>query len=310
MIKNFNLDFLKKKLTKSTINYKSILLHKDNFYNQDEADVSIILGVRERTNLLLKCLDYINYAKAQTKLKVNVTVVQHDNISSARLHSIEKKASYIFLPIKNFNTEDLFSQSLCFNVGFLSNKNAKYYIFHDCDLLLPHDFLKIFENSYFNNQPKWLQGYFGKSFFLINRQESKKILNLNGVANLYRVEHCIKGLPVAVGGSIIVSKDIFEQVGGYDPELFYGWSQSSEFFWIKLLCTQKEIGVTSTCHQYEKEINFVYPNNPPLMLYHLFHDHDDNPRWGYMHELYQSFLQFPYAEKIDYIETKRKLFKL
>lgn len=310
MIKNLNLDFLKKKLIDSTVNYKSILLHNENYFFKDEVDISIIIGVKERTKLLYKCLDYINYAKKQTDLKIGVTVVQHDRFASARLNCIERGASYIFMPIENFDTGGLFSQPLCFNVGFLSNKKAKLYIFHDCDLLYPHDFFKIFEKNYFKKDLKWMQSYFGKSFYLINKRESKKILDLNGIANLYRVEHCIKGHPIAVGGSIIVDGETFEKVGGYDPELFFGWSQSSEFFWTKLLCTHKEINAVTSCHQYEKDTNFAYPNNPPLMLYHLHHEESENPFWGNMHEIYKSFSYFTYEEKMDYIQTKNKLFKL
>ena len=48
---------------------------------------------------------------------------------------------------------------------------------------------------------------------------------------------------------------MFFEVGGYDPELFYGWSPEDLFFWDKIE-SMESIGIT---------------DNPKNEIYHMYH---------------------------------------
>lgn len=305
---NYNADTLISLLKENKIDYKRILSHKDNFVGTNEVDISVVIGVQGREKHLSKCLDYLNYSKEHCNLKVNAIVVQQGDYPTCRLKSIDKGASYVFIPLEDVQTNNLFSPALGYNVGYLANPNAKMIMFHGCDVLFPHDFFKVFEKDYFNKDFKWMQNYFGKSLYYLNKEQTKKVFNLNGLFNLYNLQNVEKGYPGAPGGSITVTKQAFDDVGGFDPELFFGWAPEDSFFWTKLLCLVKEVGVMRACHQFENEINFCYPNNPPLRLYHLFHEPTTNTKWGEMTEMHDSFWNFSYDDKMKYINIKRDEF--
>jgi predicted glycosyltransferase involved in capsule biosynthesis len=306
---NYNSDKLIEILKDRKIDYKRLLSHKENFFGKEKVDISIVIGIQGREKHLKKCFDYLNYAKDHCGLKIGVIVVQQGNEPTCRLHSIEKGASYIFLPLEDLNTNGLYSPALGYNVGFLANPNANMFMFHGCDILFPHDFFKIFEAEYYNRDFKWLQNYFGKSLYYLNKDQTKKVFDLNGLFNLYNLPNVEKGSPGAPGGSITVRKEAFMEVGGFDPELFYGWAPEDSFFWTKLLCMVKKIDTMRACHQFESEINSCYPNNPPLRLYHLFHESTGNSKWGEMTEMHDAFWNLLHEEKLKYIEVKRHEFE-
>jgi hypothetical protein len=59
----------------------------------------------------------------------------------------------------------------------------------------------------------------------------------------------------APGGSILVDKLMFTEVGGFDNELFSGYSPEDRFFWNKLSLFTTVISAS----------------NPPIELFHMNH---------------------------------------
>lgn len=307
---NYNLDFFVNKIESNRIDYSRILRNRHNILNKEPVELSIIIGTKGRDRYLKKCLDYLNYSLSHCGIKSSVIVVQHDHNPTHKNICIKHNCSYVFVPIEETNTENQYSRSLAYNIGYFANPDVNTLIFHDIDVLFPHDYFKIYEEHYYRRGIKWLQNFNGKSLYCLDREQSKKIFDLNGISNLYVFPDSIKGGPGAAGGSVTCNKDLFLEVGGYDPEIFYGWAPEDSMFWTKLLCTQIEPGPMRNCHQFSNIIDYVYADTPPLRLYHLFHDPVPNAKWGEMQEIHDSFWSFSYEDKMKYIEIKRKLFKI
>jgi hypothetical protein len=307
---SYNLDFFIQKLDKSNINYKKLLTNKNNVIQSDPVDVSIIIGTKDRDRYLKKCLDYLKYSLSQSSINAKIIVVQHDKRPTHRDMSLKAECSYVFLPLDSTDTDGLYSRALAYNVGVFANVNAEYFIFHDIDTLFPHDYFKQYEEHYLKKGIKWLQNFNGKSLYCMNKDQSEYVFNLNGIANLYAIPGVVKGGPGAAGGSLTCSRELFFKVGGYDPEVFWGWAPEDSMFWTKLLCMVRETGPIRNCHTYANELEWVYADNPPLRLYHLFHDPVPNTKWGEMQEIHDAFWALEYEDKMKYIEKKKALFKI
>jgi hypothetical protein len=307
---SYNLDFFIDRVSKANINYKKLLSHKDSLIDSKPVELSIIIGTKDRDKYLKKCLDYLKFSLSQSTINAGIVVVQHDKNPTHREMAISSGASYVFVPLKDTDTEGLYSRALAYNIGYFANSSADYLIFHDIDTLFPHDYFKVFEEHYLRKGIKWLQNFYSKSLEILNKEQSKYVFDLHGIANLYTIKNVHKAQPGAAGGSVTCSKELFLNVGGYDPEIFYGWAPEDSMFWTKLLCMVKEIGPIRNCHTFANEINYVYADTPPMRLYHLFHDPVHNSRWGEMQEIHDAFWSFSYEDKMRYIKVKKNMFKL
>ena len=95
--------------------------------------------------------------------------------------------------------------------------------------------------------------------------------------------------------AIFVQKDLFFEVGGYDPELFYSNAPEDIFFWNKI----DEISKMEIC------------DNPEIDLFHMIHPvtYHDNPRIQEMLTLSKSFQTAKPEEKKEFIELKKESLK-
>jgi len=97
----------------------------------------------------------------------------------------------------------------------------------------------------------------------------------------------------APGGSILVTRDLFFKVGGFDPELFHSYSPEDLFFWDKMnLYT-----VVGSC------------DDPANEVYHLDHplQQNNNPDFGCMTRLYKRWSVLSVKDKMGICRYKRKL---
>ena len=308
---NYNLKFFLDKIKDKKINYKKLLSSSYNVLNNDPVEISVIIGTKDRDKYLKKCLDYFNYSISQSNIKAKVIVVQHDKYPTHREIALNGNASYVYISLDDTDTEGQYSRALAYNVGYFANPNADYLIFHDIDTLFPHDFFKRYEQEYLRGKGiRWLQNFNGKSLYCMNKEQSKYVFDLNGIANLYTIPGVEKGGPGAAGGSLTCRTDLFLEVGGYEPEIFYGWAPEDSMFWTKLLCLEREVGPIRNCHTFSNEINYVYADIPPLRLYHLFHAPVHNGKWGEMQDIHDAFWALEFNEKKIYNKAKKELFKL
>ena len=88
-----------------------------------------------------------------------------------------------------------------------------------------------------------------------NEEQTEKIINGEIQINEIDDSDLKVGDCCAPGGSILIKNSLFFEVGGYDPELFYGWSPEDLFFWDKIE-SMESIGIT---------------DNPKNEIYHMYH---------------------------------------
>jgi hypothetical protein len=99
----------------------------------------------------------------------------------------------------------------------------------------------------------------------------------------------------APGGSIYVERELFFNVGGYDPELFQANAPEDSFFWKKIDAISK----MDIC------------DNPQIDIFHMNHrpTYYDNPKIDEMKRIYHAFENSEDGEKILFINKKSDILK-
>ena len=92
----------------------------------------------------------------------------------------------------------------------------------------------------------------------------------------------------APGGSILTSRNLFFEVGGYDPEIFSAYSPEDEFFWYKL----STYTTIRSCQNNE--------------IFHMYHPSTEytNPHLKSLIALMKKFRELSRDDKIKIIEYK------
>jgi cellulose synthase/poly-beta-1,6-N-acetylglucosamine synthase-like glycosyltransferase len=228
--------------------YKKIKFKKTYKKN----NVSIIIPVRGRVEFLPFLNESLKKSIEKSGKKINITVIEHSEKSTYKDICKKNNINYYFIE----SNGEYFNKSLCNNIGALLNKNSDFFLFHDLDCLVKEDFLiNIFENINIKSS-KSLQTFDKRRVLYLNELQTKEILEGQKVIGDFENNDFEEGLCCAPGGSILVEKDIFFSVGGYDPELFYGWSPEDLFFWDKI----SKFSKIDIC------------DNPKNEIYHMFHE--------------------------------------
>lgn len=182
--------------------------------------IAVIIPVRGRVEFHEPVSRFLNMAKLASFANVSIIFVEH---SYNPEHAGCCQDNYLWVPAKK---DEEFNKCLCFNMGFL-HEQADYYLFHDTDLLVQQD---LFMNEL---KAKSYQAFKGSRVLYLNGESTKAIIN--GSDKLPRLgEGVIVGRAGAPGGSILVERNRFIKVGGYDPEYFTGYSVEDQFFHDKL----------------------------------------------------------------------------
>ena len=296
MLRFVNLyDYAKSKM----IDYKNVIQSSRMVLKKSEADLSVIVPAYGREGFLEPLIH--SFKKASVKSPVNVvfTVVEHSEIP-LHVRTAEKlNINHIWIPKQDLEP---FNKCLAMNVGAVS-VNATEYIFHDLDCLVQSNF---FENLYSNIQKKGcsaIQTFSDRRVLYLNKDLTYKALlmgldldslkegprdtedeNYNGVTP--------PGVVGAPGGSIWIKKGTFIDVGGYDPNVFFGYSPEDIFFWDKV-CTVSEM---ETCTEPRNEIFHMY--HPPT--------HSSNPQIKYLIDLHKAFVNCTKQEKLKFLALQRE----
>jgi hypothetical protein len=191
-------------------------------------------------------------------------------------------------------------------MGYLLCPETKWNIFHDLDILVEEEYFAKLE-AYLINYPKWVQPYTNRRVIRLSERITKdicsgKLWDLTSIPKEEITEAAV-GSP---GGSIVVRSDVFEAVGGYDPELFFGYAPEDSFFWTKLEVFSGEIDHVSTCFHN----GGAFANDPPIEVYHLDHPATQNLNFWYkdMLDVIGSYYIYAYPDKKVFVEFKRDLF--
>lgn len=273
-------------------------------------DLNVIIGVKKRKEYLKTTVNYFKEAIKNSRLKIAITIVEQDDIPEDFDDYKNEDINYIFLPLNLLNTDNQYSRALSFNVGYYFTERCKYYLFHDCDLLVPNNFFKILEKYYLNSSFEWIQSFTKKRLSYLNEDTTKEVMNkIIDLNSLNINEHFfIPERTGAAGGSTLVKREIFEEVGGFDPELFFGYAPEDSVFMTKLCCLKKQLNFISSCHQAHPS---NYADNPPIELYHQHHPTMEfsNPYLMVMRQVNDMFWGYPYSSKMHYVNAKKEIMR-
>ena len=263
-------------------------------------DLNIVIGIRGRREYLATTVKHMNEARKMSRIKTRLVVVEMDECPLSR--DVDADV-YIFVPASQTNTDNMYSRALAFNIGYYINSRSKYYLFHDCDIVVPVDFFEVIENSYIKDDFRWLQTFTKKRLLMLDRKSTEDVFK--GEMSVEESSH-YPAQSGAAGGSTLVSKETFESVGGFDPELFFGYAPEDSMFLTKLACLEKAIDEISSCHQLGPE---HYADDPPIEMYHLYHKtmSQENPLFLKMTKIHGEYWSQSYCQKMEYIEYKRSL---
>ena len=138
--------------------------------------------------------------------------------------------------------------------------DSEWFLFHDVDCLPQSDFfINLFENINKKNTTA-IQTFQARRVLYLNDEITKDVfenkINIDDL-NINNQKISLPSLFAAPGGSIMVRKKTFFNVGGYDDQLFTGNAVEDFYFWEKVLFTE---GRFDSC------------NDPKNELYHLHHE--------------------------------------
>jgi len=267
-----------------------------NLINNDDVDVSIIIPVKGRENFNKPLVNHLLASMEFFKEKTySITFVEHSETANHK-ELCKGLANHIW--IKKMD-RGLFNKCLSMNVGALFSNRAKYYLFHDIDLLTDRQFFhNIFQNLARIPEGCALQSFGGRRVIAMNNDLTDRILR-----NRTRIEDVIPGSyesqycpPGAPGGSIFISHNSFYRVGGFDAEFFHSYSCEDAFFYHKLEIT---VGIQGC-------------DNPLVDVFHMDHPRtngSDNPDRHIQNLTYAGFKNMSSDDKTNFITHISNNFK-
>lgn len=287
--KKFN-DFLYQRILSEKINYKefkqSCII---DLKNQKEVDINVILPVRDRDDFVKPCINHLNKAINNCDWDISITLAE-ESVTPKHVDKVSGIANYIHIPSENI----LMNKCLAHNCAFKYSNKAKYYLFHDIDILVQSDFFEKTISNINQLQAKALQTFSKRRVLNMNKYLTEAVLSnqidINDLNENY--EHIEIPQEGAPGGSILIERELFIEIGGYDPELFYGYAPEDKFFWDKIEILSK--------------VNF------PVHDVELFHMHHDimthkNPYLWNMHKYLEILSLMNPPEKKEFLNIKQKL---
>lgn len=206
------------------------------------ADFNIIIPVRGRFPHLKTFLKHVNQLQGYLQNWCITVIFQeedkkfYEEIKAMNICYV----NVIHLPHDALNNrfEKNMNRSLCYNVASKIVK-CEWQVNHDVDLIFALDFLSHIEAKSKNRQ-KWFQPYRGSRVIYLSESESAKIktaLNTQTKVEITPEVPPLNYTPYtagAPGGSVVVRWDDFQEMGGYDPELIFGYAPEDHMFWRKL----------------------------------------------------------------------------
>lgn len=283
-------DFIEQKVDQNKINYDELrLLCEVNLNKQEEVDINVILPVRDRDDFVKPCINHLNRAIDNCDWNISTTLVEE---STASKHSdkVSGDTNYIYVPSKNA----LINKCLAHNCAFKYSNKAKYYLFHDIDILVQSDFFEKTVSNVKQSQARVLQTFSKRRVLNMNKYLTEAVLSnqidVNDLNENY--EHIEIPQEGAPGGSILVERELFIEIGGYDPELFYGYAPEDRFFWDKIETISK--------------VNFP---SDDVELFHMCHDIKtfENAQLWNMHVYLDCFSKMDLSNKKLFLNTKKNL---
>ena len=255
-------------------------------------DVSVIIPVLNRDNIIGKTLRTLQKAISDSDYVINLIVVEYSEKSKHKNLCVNSNIEYFYL--KSI-CDSSFNKSLTMNIGSFIANNSKYFLFHDVDCLVPNNFFELLFKNVNNVNANIIQTFGGGRLSYCSERLTKNILTkdlsidsfIQFKSDITIPESTILGIK-APGGSILINKDLFIKVGGFDYELFSGYSPEDAFF--KNKC--ETLGET-----------LFGSDNPFIEQYHLYHEASRIPEIEMLNYV-NIFNSLSKIEKLEYLKVK------
>ena len=266
--------------------------------SKEPYDISIVIPCKGRKPLLETTIKVLKHEIAKTDLRIAITLVEHTDSIEFKEYAFTEGLGWIHIPLSGGTGSPLgqFNRGLCFDIGHLYGPPRKYYMMHDSDLLVPDNFFNKVQ-VYFNRGVVALQPYSDRFVWQTNQEFSEKLqadlsIFYNGIDEQ---TVCTRNMPGAKGGSFILKSDLFTNVGGYDPQLFWGYAPEDQLFWLKV----------------ESISSVEYADSPRMPLIHLWHPNaaTKNPLLAEMDILILYIKKENISEVKPYIQLKSTQYK-
>lgn len=265
-------------------------------------DISVIIPVHGRTEFNnIAALHFLEaFLYRESIFSVSITFVEHSEQPQHK--ELCTRTNYIHIP----QNKQPFNKCLCHNIGALCGNKAKYFLFHDIDILVPENFFQKIElniNHISNLQypassihHPALQTFTDSRLLYCNENLSADIMNRK--LNINDLDDKSSGLSSgatgAEGGSILISRDLFFDIGGYDADFFTEYSFEDCMFYQKA-------DLMAGVH---------HADNPPIELFHLFHQPSYNSTVKESdREAYYAFRELSADDKKKFMEIKSQQLK-
>lgn len=293
-------------ISSNKIDYSKII-SDDRFYKsikEEVLDITILIPVKDRISFFNPSVHYLKTAANLSSYKIKIVYVENDYTPKFKNMCAEAGTDYIFIPTEISQSNRFFAKSLCYNIGYILTPKTKWYIFHDLDILVDKDFF-IKLGFYIQKSPRWIQSYTKKRVLFLSENVTRE-LRSNNFLDLSKLTDKDAVAPYPMGstwGSIAVRSNVFEEIGGYDPEIFYGYAPEDIFFWTKLEASTKRIDHINSCFQG----GGLYADDPAIEVYHMSHERGENsnPHHMSMRNILGSFFGYKYEDKMKIIYLKR-----
>lgn len=221
-------------------------------------EISVIIPIRDRTYFVKPVIDSFKKAIKYSNKKIGIMIVEHSTEPLAKKDAKSLDIDYFWVQSKK---DEPFNKCLCHNIGAIMNKQSQFFLFHDLDCLVYDDFFINIDENIKNKNAEALQCFKGRRVLCLDEETTTKIINneidfreisLNNNPNISATNY---GAP---GGSILVKNETFFHIGGFDPEIFSGYSPEDKFFWIKLNSKNQihssDNPVIEVLHMYHKKM--------------------------------------------------------
>ena len=290
-------NFLKNTLIANPIDYKKI--KEDNivitYVPEEKYDINFIIPVRGRVSFLKPMYNAFKKAAENSELKISLTVSEHSFNPEHSHFCKQNKINYIWIKAEE---KQPFNKCLAMNMGAIYSPQTNNFLFHDLDCLIQSDFfIKLLENIK-NKECKAIQCFHGRRVLYLNDELTNKVIAEQIDIDTFKLGMAGINLPYAIGapgGSIFVDKNLFFEVGGYDPELFYSNAPEDVFFWDKI----------------DEVSKMEISDNPEIDLFHMNHPvtYHDNPKINDMLFLSRSFKVAKPEQKREFVNLKKEALK-
>ncbi len=271
--------------------------------NEDSYDINVIIGFRGREEFFAPLIESFENAfefynkNSNEKKKFCLTFVEHD-IQSNYKNDLKDKVNYLWTL---GNVSNQYSRSFAYNFGVKYSNKSTFYLLHDLDILVKENFfVELYQNI---KETKCMQTYGNRRVLYLSKELTNEVIKKQINFNLFDENSTNVSLPMyneqpalgSKGGSILVKHDFYYEIGGFDPELYWGYAAEDQAFWDKAITLLGEV---------------EYADNPAIDMFHMWHppSSSSNPM---LHEMENYMLQYRGMKKKDrikFLELKRQLF--